>query len=107
MRKRKDRDGRVQETIDPPSGGQRGRTTNSPPAKRLIQVAMGFAISSGVSDATLPKWITKESIAETLAVWQPYNKERLTEADAVEMLMNVRRLAEVLCRARQAQRQAA
>ena len=44
----------------------------------------------------IPKWITPERISETIRVWQPYCKERLTEDDAVEMLVNVGRLGEVL-----------
>ena len=48
----------------------------------------------------LPKWITAELIADTLLVWQPYYKEKLTTADAVEIMMNVSRLYDVLCRIR-------
>ena len=44
----------------------------------------------------IPKWITPERISETIRVWQPYYSERLTEDDAVEMLVNVGRLGDVL-----------
>jgi len=36
-----------------------------------------------------PSWVTKELIAKTIRVWQPYYKEKLTEEDALEMLINV------------------
>ena len=47
-----------------------------------------------------PAWITPELVADTLRVWQPYYKEKLTTADAVEIMMNVSRLYDVLCRIR-------
>jgi hypothetical protein len=36
-----------------------------------------------------PPWVTQEMIAKTIRVWQPYYKEKLTEYDALEMLLNV------------------
>ena len=32
--------------------------------------------------------LTKEQIEETIRVWQPHSKEKLTEADAVEIYNN-------------------
>jgi hypothetical protein len=43
-----------------------------------------------------PDWITSELIALTLATWQPYYTETLTDDDAVEMLMTVGNLYRVL-----------
>jgi hypothetical protein len=43
-----------------------------------------------------PAWITEELIAETLDVWQPYYANRLTRADAIEILRSVGRLVDVL-----------
>lgn len=45
-------------------------------------------------------WITDEAIADTRRVWSPYYGRELTEAEAVEILMNVRNLADVLVQAR-------
>lgn len=44
----------------------------------------------------LPDWITPELIQETLAVWQPQYKERLTQRDAVEILLSVGNLIDLL-----------
>ena len=43
-----------------------------------------------------PRWVTEERIAHTLRVWQPYYKKELTPQDALEMVMNVTELFEVL-----------
>jgi hypothetical protein len=53
------------------------------------------------SSAVLPRspgtaWITDEAIADTRQVWSPYYGRELTDAEAVEILVNVRDLAEVL-----------
>ena len=43
-----------------------------------------------------PAWVTEEMIADTIRVWQPYRKEKITEVEALEMLMNVSRLFDAL-----------
>jgi hypothetical protein len=43
-----------------------------------------------------PSWITKESIDDTLRVWEPRYKKHLTETDAVEILINVAQLLDAL-----------
>lgn len=43
-----------------------------------------------------PKWITPEEIEDTLRVWQPRYKQLLTADDALEILINVRNLLDVL-----------
>ena len=45
---------------------------------------------------TLPKWISRDLIEETLAVWQPLYEFSLTERDAIEILLDVGRLFDVL-----------
>lgn len=50
--------------------------------------------------AATPAWITPELVAHTLRVWQPYYRERLTVADAVDIIVRVGRLCEVLSRER-------
>jgi hypothetical protein len=44
-----------------------------------------------------PSWISAELIAETLRVWQPYYAETLTSIDALDMILNVSRLVDVIC----------
>ena len=47
----------------------------------------------------VPKWITPDLISETLAVWAPKYEKRgvmLTTEDAIEILVNVGALADVL-----------
>lgn len=47
------------------------------------------------------RWISDDLIEETRRVWSPLYKREITEVEAVEMLMNVKRLAEVLLKQRQ------
>lgn len=46
--------------------------------------------------AGAPAWITPELIEHTLRVWQPYYEEPLIPENAVEIIMNIGRLVEVL-----------
>lgn len=43
-----------------------------------------------------PSWITPELIAHTLRVWQPYYQKPLTPEEALEMILGVSRLSDVL-----------
>lgn len=43
-------------------------------------------------DPALPSWITRELIAETIRVWQPYYATRLTAEDAVTVIQGVGQL---------------
>ena len=45
-------------------------------------------------------WITDEAVEDTRRVWSPYYGRELTEGEAVEILMNVKNLADVLVQAR-------
>jgi hypothetical protein len=47
-------------------------------------------------DIGAPRWITSELIADTIETWRPYYARRLTEADAVEILVSVGELADIL-----------
>ncbi len=50
-----------------------------------------FAVPPGA-----PKWITTEEIEYTLRVWQPYYRQLLTALDALEIMVNVRNLLDVM-----------
>lgn len=43
-----------------------------------------------------PAWITPELLADTLRTWQPYYDHPLTETEALEILLTVRQLADLL-----------
>jgi hypothetical protein len=45
-------------------------------------------------------WITDEAVADTIRVWAPSYGGKLTESEAVEILMNVKNLVEALIRAK-------
>ena len=45
-----------------------------------------------------PAWITSELIRQTIKVWQPYYRSRLTADDAVTMIVAVSRMFEVIRR---------
>ncbi len=44
----------------------------------------------------LPAWITAEGIEDTIKVWQPYYKDKLTVEDAVAIMVNITALFDVL-----------
>jgi len=46
--------------------------------------------------AGTPDWITRELIAETIRVWQPYYADVITPEEAVTMIQNVGRLYQAL-----------
>jgi hypothetical protein len=45
-------------------------------------------------------WITDEAIADTRRVWSPYYGREISESEAVEILMNVKELADYLIQAK-------
>jgi hypothetical protein len=45
-----------------------------------------------------PDWVTTDKIEDTIRVWQRYYREPLTAMDAVEILMNTRKLLEQIVR---------
>ena len=48
-------------------------------------------VSSGA-----PRWVTRELIANTIETWQPYYCNQLTVEDAVQILLSVAQLVDVL-----------
>ncbi len=62
---------------------------NEPPVSRCDPAARPLSM----------RWITNERIADTRRVWSPLYGREISEAEAVEILMNVKRFAEVLLRA--------
>jgi hypothetical protein len=64
------------------------------PAARSTDQAANEVV--GVVPPGAPRWVTAELIEHTLRVWQPYYAERLTFDDALEMILNVAALGELL-----------
>ena len=60
--------------------------------------------SSAVSVRTFHPWITDELFAETRRVWSKAYGRTITDEEVVEILVNVRRLAEALLHASQSRR---
>ncbi len=56
--------------------------------------------SAAVPKASLPPgapaWVTAELLASTIAVWQPYYSEPLTDQTALDLVLGVGRLFAVL-----------
>ena len=50
-------------------------------------------------------WISDELLAETIDVWSEAYGRAVSEKEAVEILMNVKRLGEVLLKARREEKQ--
>jgi len=48
------------------------------------------------TEERLPDWVSGELVAQTLRVWQPHYKKRLTECDAIEILLSVGHLFDAL-----------
>ena len=46
--------------------------------------------------AGAPEWITAELIVDTISTWQPYYDGQLTSEDALEILLGVGRLMDIL-----------
>jgi hypothetical protein len=46
--------------------------------------------------AGAPEWVTEELVADTLATWQAFYPHKLTELDALEILLTVGRLFDAL-----------
>lgn len=44
----------------------------------------------------VPNWLTEEIICETIRVWQPKYQEKLTNKDAVDILMTFSRLLDCI-----------
>lgn len=68
-----------------------------PVARSSPQLRGGASRGSGLPPGT-PAWITRDLVALTLKVWQPYYKEPLSAQDAVTIVLNVGKLIGVLSR---------
>ena len=58
--------------------------------------SMAVHKSAEAARPTIPSWITDDLVADTIATWQPYYTEPLTEADAVGILQSVGHLLDTL-----------
>ena len=63
-------------------------------------MALSEAPQTASASASVPagaqEWITAELIGDTIATWQPYYAEPLTEQEALEMLLHVGLLRDLL-----------
>lgn len=53
------------------------------------------------------QWLSEDRIQEAILVWSKAYRRPISEDDAIEILTNVRRLAEILLRAEEEKRAAA
>lgn len=65
-------------------------TSSDTQAKEERQLASA-PVSSGA-----PRWVTPELIADTIETWQPYYDDPLTVENAVQILLSVAQLVDVL-----------
>ena len=49
-----------------------------------------------VPPSYIPRWITEELLAETIRVWQPRYGKSISTDEAMQMILAVSRLGEVL-----------
>lgn len=49
-----------------------------------------------LSQRSMPNWVSAELISQTLEVWQPRYRRTLTADDAIEILLNVAALLDVI-----------
>lgn len=92
--------------IDRRAGRSKSRTQNASALPPRIQARLTgllpenrhpVPVSGGTPDRPLSlAWITDELIAETQRVWSPLYDHDLSTDEAVEILRNVKRFAEVL-----------
>lgn len=90
------------------SGAQSARH-RSPNAPAIVEKTTGFPEQSehcvpGRTDGRRPlsmAWISDELLAETIEVWSEQYGRRIDVDEAVEILVNVKRLAQALIRAKQ------
>ncbi len=54
------------------------------------------ASTAAVRPAGAPEWVTDELVTDTLTTWQPFYAHKLTELDALEILLSVGRLFDAL-----------
>ncbi len=52
--------------------------------------------AENATEGALPAWINDQLVAETKAAWEPIYGRKLTESEAIEILLNVGRLLDAL-----------
>jgi hypothetical protein len=52
--------------------------------------------ASAISPSEMPRWITEELITETIRVWQPRYGKPISTDEALQIILSVGRLREVL-----------
>lgn len=67
------------------------------PEDRLAApVSTEHGLSTPTVPPALPSWVTADFINETIRVWQPHSKSPLTQEDAIEIIMNMSHLLDVV-----------
>jgi hypothetical protein len=80
---------------EPTGLARKHRSGVRPRSTGHVRQAMVAEVSRAVPPGS-PSWVTSDLIAETIRVWQPYYRVPLTSQDAVEMIMSVGQLFDVL-----------
>ena len=79
-------------------------SSGNPPAMARKQIVAGHREESGeisIPDKAMPlsaEWISEELLLETRNIWSQAYKRVISIDEAIEILMNVKRVAEVLIR---------
>lgn len=63
---------------------------------RGSQAERSVAVPTASLPPGAPAWVTAELLADTIAMWQPYYSEPLTDQAALELVLGVGRLFEAL-----------
>jgi hypothetical protein len=75
----------------------RSRPMSSCPIQARLPAKTGDdEVASDGQGSRLPSWLSPERIADARHVWSKTYERVISEAEAVEILLNVRRLAEAL-----------
>ena len=72
-----------------------GGSTTPEPHRIGVAPSQPSNASTGLPPGT-PPWITPELVQDTIDTWQPYYADDLTIVDALEILMSVGNLIDIL-----------
>ncbi len=81
-----------------PRGPLLGKGLELSPAPGIMQARAVTEQGQLRVPAGAPGWVTEDLLLEAIEVWQPYYRRPLDAEDALEIALNVGRLADVLSR---------